>query len=86
MPASFITASKSESVGENAGEPARAWRPRHVHVRLLKGGCNGRAPHPPPTCGKCQTCYSGATSAFSSKPRPSPPQHSMFTVGVATVR
>ena len=52
MPASLITASKSESGGENAGEPARAWRPRHAHVRSLKGGSNG-----PPTCHprKCQT-------------------------------
>jgi hypothetical protein len=35
----------------NAGEPERAWRPRHVHVRSLKGGSNGRpasVPHLPP--------------------------------------
>jgi hypothetical protein len=36
MQGSLITASKSESEKVNAGELARAWRPRHVHVRSLK--------------------------------------------------
>jgi hypothetical protein len=36
MQGSLITASKSESVKVNAGEPARAWQPRHVHGRSLK--------------------------------------------------
>jgi hypothetical protein len=31
-----IIVSKSESVRGNAGVPARSWRPRHVHERLLK--------------------------------------------------
>jgi hypothetical protein len=36
MQGSLITAFESVSVSENAGEPARLWRPRHVHVRSLK--------------------------------------------------
>ena len=64
MPASLITASKSESGGENAGEPARAWRPRHVHVRSLKGGSNGRARirPPPATCGSASGWYNAEQS------------------------
>ena len=64
MPTSLITAFKSESVGENGGEPARAWRPRHVHVRSLKGGSNGRARirPPPATCGSASGWYSAEQS------------------------
>jgi hypothetical protein len=36
MPDLLITVSKRKSVSENEGEPARLWRPRHVHVRSLQ--------------------------------------------------
>ena len=41
-----------------------------VHVRSLKGGSNGRAPHPSPpaTCGNAKRCASGGTSAAHFTP------------------